>query len=112
MHTIRRTLTLTVGAPNNGHMNQRRPTPSELIDLLGGTVEVARMLGIRAPSVTGWRTAGIPEARLIKIAVRLHQQGAAWNRFSLFPNDWHQIWPELVGSDGAPAVPVGVADTA
>lgn len=25
--------------------------------------------------------------------------------WDLRPNDWHQIWPMLIGTDGAPAVP-------
>lgn len=27
-------------------------------------------------------------------------------RWDCRPDDWHRIWPELIGSDGAPAVPV------
>ena len=26
-------------------------------------------------------------------------------RWNLRPDDWHLIWPELIGADGAPAVP-------
>lgn len=26
-------------------------------------------------------------------------------RWHLRPNDWHLIWPELIGAPGAPAVP-------
>ena len=79
-------------------METKSPTPSELIDLLGGTAEVARMFSIRRPSVTGWRKDGIPQDRLIKMAVVLHQRGCTpWNRFTLFPNDWWEIWPELRG---------------
>jgi DNA-binding transcriptional regulator YdaS (Cro superfamily) len=26
-------------------------------------------------------------------------------RWDLRPDDWHRIWPELVGADGAPDVP-------
>ena len=26
-------------------------------------------------------------------------------RWDLFPNDWHRIWPELIGIEGAPEVP-------
>lgn len=29
----------------------------------------------------------------------------AVRRWDLRPSDWHLIWPELVGSDGAPEVP-------
>lgn len=34
-------------------------------------------------------------------------------RKSLCPNDWHRIWPELIGIDGSPATtpqPEGVAN--
>lgn len=27
-------------------------------------------------------------------------------RWDMFPADWHLIWPELVGTEGAPVVPV------
>jgi DNA-binding transcriptional regulator YdaS (Cro superfamily) len=26
-------------------------------------------------------------------------------RWDLRPDDWHRIWPELIGAEGAPAVP-------
>lgn len=32
-----------------------------------------------------------------------HSHGAA-RRWDLRPEDWHLIWPELVGADGAPPV--------
>ena len=32
-----------------------------LIDALGGTCEVARLCDIKPPSVTGWKTYGIPK---------------------------------------------------
>ena len=39
---------------------------SEIIDALGGTCAVARLCGgIKPPSVTKWRTNGIPQARLM-----------------------------------------------
>lgn len=28
-------------------------------------------------------------------------------RWTLRPDDWHLIWPELVDAEGAPAAPVG-----
>lgn len=30
----------------------------------------------------------------------------AVRRWDLRPDDWHRIWPELMGADGAPPVPV------
>lgn len=44
--------------PTEQHM-----TDSEIIDLLGGTSVVAEMLGIKPPSVSEWRSTGIPETR-------------------------------------------------
>lgn len=40
-------------------------TPGQIIDRFGGTGEVARIFGIKAPSVSEWRTSGIPPARLM-----------------------------------------------
>lgn len=36
----------------------------EIIDRLGGTVAVARLFGIAAPSVSNWRINGIPKGRI------------------------------------------------
>ncbi|RRU17847.1 Rha family transcriptional regulator [Stenotrophomonas sp. 278] len=36
---------------------------SEVIDRLGGTAAVARLCKVRSPSVSEWRTNGIPPAR-------------------------------------------------
>jgi len=30
--------------------------------------------------------------------------GFAVRRWDLRPNDWHRIWPELIGTEGAPQV--------
>lgn len=30
--------------------------------------------------------------------------GGAVRRWDLRPEDWHRIWPELIGTDGAPSV--------
>lgn len=40
-----------------------KPTDSEIIDRLGGTTEVARICQIKPPSVSEWRSTGIPSAR-------------------------------------------------
>lgn len=31
--------------------------------------------------------------------------GQEVRRWDLRPNDWHRIWPELIGAEGAPPVP-------
>lgn len=33
-------------------------------------------------------------------------------RWDLRPDDWHRIWPELIGSEGAPAVADEARDAA
>lgn len=38
---------------------------TKIIDALGGTAEVARLCDVRLPSVSQWRTSGIPHARLM-----------------------------------------------
>lgn len=70
--------------------------PNELIDKLGGTTAVARLLGIKAPSVHAWRTGWIPDDKLIRLAPLAEQRGIA-RRQDLRPNDWHLIWPALAG---------------
>jgi len=68
---------------------------SRLIELLGGTTEVARLIGIKPPSVSDWKKSGIPEDKLIRLAPIAESRGIA-SRKELLPNLWKQIWPELV----------------
>lgn len=35
------------------------------------------------------------------------ESGRKVRRWALRPSDWHRIWPELIGADGAPPVPQG-----
>lgn len=70
---------------------------SEIIDLLGGTFAVADIFNIKPPSVSDWKTHGIPEDRLIRLAPLLERKGnPRFTRKSLFPYDYQHIWPELV----------------
>lgn len=41
------------------------PSDSEIIDRLGGTTAVAKMFEIEPPSVSEWRSNGIPKARMM-----------------------------------------------
>jgi DNA-binding transcriptional regulator YdaS (Cro superfamily) len=70
--------------------------PSVLIQKLGGSTAVARLLGIKPSSVDGWRTKGIPRDKLIRLASIAELRGIA-RRQDLLPDDWHLIWPELAG---------------
>ena len=33
------------------------------------------------------------------------ERATGLRRWQLRPNDWHQFWPDLIGTEGAPAVP-------
>jgi DNA-binding transcriptional regulator YdaS (Cro superfamily) len=78
-------------------------TASELIDLLGGTTAVARLLGVRPPSVHEWRSKGMPRDKRVLIAVDIERKTAGrLRRWHTCPDDWHRIWPELIGTEGAP----------
>lgn len=66
----------------------------QLIELLGGTTEVAKALGIKPPSVSGWKLSRIPDDKLIRLAVIAESRGIA-SRKELFPDTWQQLWPEL-----------------
>ena len=62
---------------------------------------------------------GISTTYLQQIAARLKEReaspelsvvierasGLAVRRWNLRPTDWHRIWPELIGSKGAPPIP-------
>lgn len=81
------------------------PTASELIDALDGTSETARLTRVKPSSVSEWRANGvIPRDKLVLVAVQLEQR-TQWRRWHLLPDCWHRIWPELIGTEGAPAVP-------
>lgn len=43
----------------------RHEDHSKLIDMLGGTVEVARLCQVSSQAVSKWRNEGIPHARLM-----------------------------------------------
>jgi hypothetical protein len=81
---------------------------SELIDLLGGTAAVARRTGARMASVSEWRKQGIPSGRRIELGADI-ERVSGQRRWQQRPDDWHLIWPELIGTEGAPAVGALVA---
>lgn len=67
----------------------------ELIEALGGTNAVARMLDIKSPSVSGWKESRrIPDDKLMRLAPIAEAKGIA-SRKQLFPDSYAAIWPEL-----------------
>jgi DNA-binding transcriptional regulator YdaS (Cro superfamily) len=74
----------------------------EIIRLLGGVTEVARLLGIKPPSVHAWQTSGIPEPRLIELAAHIEaKSGGKFSRRERWPERFCFIWPELGATPAA-----------
>jgi DNA-binding transcriptional regulator YdaS (Cro superfamily) len=72
----------------------------------GGVASLAALLGVTPvylSQLSARQDGRVPSAEL---CVRV--EGAterAVRRWDLRPDDWHRIWPELIGTLGAPAVP-------
>lgn len=80
-------------------------TPRELaINDAGGPTKVAAALGVSAQAVCFWRDG---KRRFpVEFCAPLEMLcGRAVRRWDLRPDDWHRIWPELIGTAGAPDVP-------
>lgn len=72
-------------------------TAGQIIDILGGTFAVAKILNIKPPSVSDWRSANnIPDDKLVRLSVKVEEvTNSTITRQILFPDDWETIWPEL-----------------
>lgn len=72
----------------------------------GGPAQVARLLGCSKQAAHfyfhGKRK--FPP----KYGAVLEQHAGGVKRWDLWPTEWHQIWPELIGADGAPPVPAAI----
>jgi DNA-binding transcriptional regulator YdaS (Cro superfamily) len=83
-----------------------------IIEKLGGVTAVANRLGIKPPSVSGWiaeQKNSIPEGRLIELGAEI-EKVTPYRRWHLRPDDWFVIWPELIGTPGAPRLVAGAAE--
>jgi len=68
-----------------------------------GITGLASLLGVTKGVVWAWIDRGrAPIERCYEIE---RATGGAVRRWHLRPDDWYRIWPELIGADGAPAVP-------
>lgn len=71
-------------------------TDTEIIELLGGVTSVARMLGIKPPSVHAWLQDGIPESRLRELAGQIEiKSDGRFSRRDRWPEKFGFYWPEL-----------------
>lgn len=65
------------------------------IDLLGGTFKTAKLVGVKPPAISDWVSGKRPVP--IKRCVQLEQlTGGFVTRKDLRPDDWYEIWPELL----------------
>lgn len=68
----------------------------------GGPARVAGILGVSVQRLCNWTERGVPTEMCAAIERATKGDVMRWH---LRPHDWWQIWPELIGSRGAPAIP-------
>lgn len=71
---------------------------------IGSQVAIASLLGVTKAAVNQWKQDG-RKTPIEHCAAIEHATSGAVRRWDLRPDDWHRIWPELIGADGAPEVP-------
>lgn len=70
---------------------------------VGSQSALAAILGVTKAAVNQWKGAD----RMVPLehcAAIESATGRAVMRWDLRPDDWHRIWPELVGTSGAPSI--------
>jgi DNA-binding transcriptional regulator YdaS (Cro superfamily) len=76
----------------------------------GRTRDLAVALGVSGSLVTQWaRCKPVSAERCVPIEG--FTEGAV-RRWDLRPFDWHLVWPELIGAEGAPPVPEAIEKAA
>lgn len=76
----------------------------------GGVAELAGRLGISSIYLAQIGASNNTREASPELCVRIEaESGRGVRRWDLRPNDWHRIWPELIGSEGAPKVEVKAA---
>jgi DNA-binding transcriptional regulator YdaS (Cro superfamily) len=70
-----------------------------------GITKLAREIGV--PTQTLWNWLNRPPIRFPAESCAAMERALGRNlrRWHLRPTDWHQIWPELIGTVDAPPVP-------
>jgi DNA-binding transcriptional regulator YdaS (Cro superfamily) len=70
---------------------------------VNGQACLARLLQVAPATVNQWARGHRPVPVERCAAIERATSGVV-RRWDLRPDDWHLIWPELVGTEGAPAV--------
>ena len=75
---------------------------TKAIDAAGGVGKLAEAIGVTQTAVSNWRArSSVPAVHGAAIEAAAKGEVKRWD---LFPDDWHRIWPELIGAEGAPEV--------
>lgn len=64
-----------------------------------GLTPLARTLGCSVQRLSNWLDRGVPIDMCAAVEIATSKRVRRWD---LRPADWAHIWPELVGSEGAP----------
>lgn len=67
---------------------------SELIELAGGTAEVARICKVTMSAVSQWKNNGIPKLQQIILALYLEQKGIT-RKENVLPKELSRLWEEF-----------------
>ena len=65
---------------------------------VGGRTALAKKLGVTAAAIGNWKVRGTPVRYCVEIEAI---SNGATTRKDLRPDDWAQIWPELVTAEEA-----------
>lgn len=75
----------------------------QAVDRLGGQAALAAAVGVKQQHVWNWLSRkSVPTDHCAAIEAATSRAVMRWD---LRPDDWHRIWPELIGIEGAPAIP-------
>ena len=70
---------------------------------VGGFSALAKLIGVTPSAPHMWKARGVvPSDHCAAIEAATDRTVMRWD---LRPDDWHRIWPELIGQPGAPAIP-------
>lgn len=83
-------------------MKQTLKKIAQACQVVGSQSQMARALGVAAPTVNQWVRGIRPIPIEYCTAIEIATSGAVTRR-DLRPNDWHLIWPELAESQASTA---------
>lgn len=77
---------------------------SRAVGIMGGQAALAGAIGLKQQNVWNWLRRGGVVPPVACVDIERCTSGAV-PRWHLRPKDWHRIWPELIGAEGAPELP-------